>query len=76
MLPAAAEEFLSWLAVEKGRSANTLAAYRRDDFKTLTYKYFMKYTGIPINFGISVALGFLVANAGLSAFRYTRYPGY
>ena len=23
-------EFLSWLAVEKGRSANTLAAYRRD----------------------------------------------
>ena len=30
LLPAAAEEFLSWLAVEKGRSANTLAAYRRD----------------------------------------------
>ena len=29
-LPAAAEEFLSWLAVERGRSANTLAAYRRD----------------------------------------------
>ena len=25
-----AEELLSWLAVEKGRSANTLAAYRRD----------------------------------------------
>lgn len=25
-----AEEFLSWLAVEKGRSTNTLAAYRRD----------------------------------------------
>ena len=25
-----AEEMLSWLAVEKGRSANTLAAYRRD----------------------------------------------
>ena len=29
-LPAQAEELLSWLAVEKGRSANTLAAYRRD----------------------------------------------
>ena len=29
-LPLAAEEFLSWLAVERGRSANTLAAYRRD----------------------------------------------
>jgi integrase/recombinase XerD len=25
-----AEEFLTWLAVERGRSANTLAAYRRD----------------------------------------------
>jgi integrase/recombinase XerD len=25
-----AEEYLTWLAVEKGRSANTLAAYRRD----------------------------------------------
>ena len=29
-LPLAAEEFLSWLAVERGRSTNTLAAYRRD----------------------------------------------
>jgi integrase/recombinase XerD len=29
-LPAPVEEFLSWLAVERGRSENTLAAYRRD----------------------------------------------
>lgn len=29
-LPAEVEEFLTWLGVEKGRSANTLAAYRRD----------------------------------------------
>jgi integrase/recombinase XerD len=29
-LPLGAEEFLTWLAVERGRSANTLAAYRRD----------------------------------------------
>ena len=29
-LPREAEEFLSWLGVERGRSANTLAAYRRD----------------------------------------------
>ena len=29
-LPVAAEEFLSWLAVEKGRRPSTLAAYRRD----------------------------------------------
>jgi len=29
-LPLEAEEYLSWLRVEKGRSANTLAAYRAD----------------------------------------------
>ncbi|MEY2416537.1 MAG: integrase/recombinase XerD [Ilumatobacteraceae bacterium] len=30
MLPLEAEEFLSWMATERGRSANTLSAYRRD----------------------------------------------
>lgn len=30
VLPPEAEEFLSWMASERGRSANTLAAYRRD----------------------------------------------
>ena len=30
MLSAGSEELLSWLAVERGRAANTLAAYRRD----------------------------------------------
>jgi len=29
-LPLEAEEFLTWMATEKGRSTNTLAAYRRD----------------------------------------------
>jgi integrase/recombinase XerD len=29
-LPLEAEEFLTWLSVERGRSANTLSAYRRD----------------------------------------------
>jgi integrase/recombinase XerD len=29
-LPLEAEEFLSWMASERGRSANTLSAYRRD----------------------------------------------
>jgi integrase/recombinase XerD len=29
-LPLEAEEFLTWLAVERGRSVNTLSAYRRD----------------------------------------------
>lgn len=30
LLPLEVEEFLSWMATERGRSANTLAAYRRD----------------------------------------------
>jgi len=30
LLPIEAEEFLSWMASERGRSRNTLAAYRRD----------------------------------------------
>src|SRR5499427_1613095 len=35
------------------------AAYTREGFKTLTWKCFGKYTGIPISFGISVMLGFI-----------------
>jgi integrase/recombinase XerD len=30
LLPLEAEEFLAWMAAERGRSANTLSAYRRD----------------------------------------------
>lgn len=30
MLPIEVEEFLSWMVAEKGRAANTIAAYRRD----------------------------------------------
>ncbi|HSV14682.1 MAG TPA: ABC transporter permease [Tepidisphaeraceae bacterium] len=43
--------------------ATGLAALTRDGFIEKTYYYFMKYTGIPINFGISVALGFIVGTA-------------
>jgi integrase/recombinase XerD len=35
---AAVDEFLSWLAIERGRTANTVAAYRRD---LLTYSSFI-----------------------------------
>ena len=50
-----------------------LAAYTRDGFKELTWKYFAKYTGIPINFGISVLLGFIVgtAIAGQTFYNFT-----
>lgn len=55
------------------RDNTGLAAYTQDEFKLLTYKYFMKNTGIPINFGISITLGFLVgaAIAGQTFYSFT-----
>ena len=55
------------------RDVTGLAAYTRDEFKELTYNYFMKNTGIPINFGISVTLGFIVgaAIAGQTFYNFT-----
>ncbi|MFN0241873.1 MAG: ABC transporter permease, partial [Planctomycetota bacterium] len=44
-------------------AATGLAAYTRQDFQWMTIRYFMKYTGIPINFGIAVLLGFIVGVA-------------
>lgn len=50
-----------------------LAAYTGWEFSKMTYMYFMKYTGIPINFGIAVMLGFLVgtAIAGQTFYNFT-----
>lgn len=50
-----------------------LAAYTQEEFKTITFNYFMKNTGIPINFGISVTLGFIVgaAIAGQTFYNFT-----
>jgi putative ABC transport system permease protein len=55
------------------RESTGLAAYTQREFQTLTYDYFMKNTGIPINFGISVALGFIVgaAIAGQTFYNFT-----
>lgn len=44
-------------------SITGLAAYTREAFEQHNLQYWMKSTGIPINFGISVALGFLVGAA-------------
>jgi putative ABC transport system permease protein len=54
-------------------SVTGLAAYTQKGFKNLTFWYFFKYTGIPINFGISVALGFIVgtAIAGQTFYNFT-----
>jgi len=58
---------------EKITRETGLAAYTRDGFVNKTYTYFMKYTGIPINFGISVTLGFIVgtAIAGQTFYNFT-----
>src|SRR5262249_46528595 len=50
-----------------------LAAYPRDAFAQLTVQYYMTYTGIPLNFGVSVALGFIVgtAIAGQTFYNFT-----
>ncbi len=50
-----------------------LMALTNDQFSKMTLKYFMKKTGIPINFGISTLLGFLVgaAIAGQMFYNFT-----
>ncbi|MDR4498779.1 MAG: ABC transporter permease [Candidatus Scalindua sp.] len=50
-----------------------LAAYTSEKFKDLTVRYYMKYTGIPINFGITAVLGFVVgiAIAGQTFYNFT-----
>ncbi len=40
-----------------------LRAVTGDQFAWITMKYFLKETGIPFNFGITVALGFVVGTA-------------
>jgi len=68
---------------EKGRTPDEVAkAIRRQtglkartsqEFVWDTMKYYMKYTGIPINFGITALLGFLVgtAIAGQTFYNFT-----
>lgn len=55
------------------RESTGLAAHTQDEFKKITVDYFLKNTGIPINFGMSVALGFIVgaAIAGQTFYSFT-----
>ena len=50
-----------------------LRARTSDEFLWMTVMYYMKYTGIPINFGITAVLGFLVgtAIAGQTFYNFT-----
>jgi putative ABC transport system permease protein len=58
-----------------GRITRTtgMAAYSQRQFIDKTYQYFMDHTGIPVNFGISVVLGFIVgtAIAGQTFYQFT-----
>jgi putative ABC transport system permease protein len=45
------------------RRATGLAALTRRQFQNMTWNWYFDYTGIPINFGISVLLGFFVGLA-------------
>jgi len=58
---------------ERIKKTTGLAAYTAQEFKDVTYNYYMKYTGIPINFGIAVMLGFLIgtAIAGQTFYNFT-----
>jgi len=53
--------------------ATGLKAYTCDEFKKLTFIYFLKYTGMPINFLTAVALGFIVGVtiAGQTFYNFT-----
>jgi len=47
----------------KIKDATGLAAYTEDEFKELTLNFYLKNTGIPINFGIAIVLAFIVGTA-------------
>jgi putative ABC transport system permease protein len=50
-----------------------LAAYTREQFKANTVAYYIRNTGIPINFGIAVSLGFIIGTVitGFMFFSFT-----
>jgi putative ABC transport system permease protein len=54
-------------------AATGLGAKTSKQFQDMTIDYYLKYTGIPINFGITVLLGFLVgtAIAGQTFYNFT-----
>ncbi len=58
---------------EKIERNTGLAAYTAQEFKDLSFDFYMKNTGIPINFGIAVMLGFFIgtAIAGQTFYNFT-----
>ncbi len=60
--------------IQRIRAQTGLAAYTQEGFKQLTYEYFMNNTGIPINFGITITMGFIIgtAIAGQTFYNFTQ----
>src|SRR5262249_49818825 len=54
-------------------AATGLGAKTSEEFMNMTIDYYMRYTGIPFNFGITALLGFLVgtAIAGQTFYNFT-----
>lgn len=55
------------------REQTRLAAFTTDDFKNLTLTYYIKYTGVFVNFGVAIILGFIIgiAIAGQTLYNFT-----
>jgi putative ABC transport system permease protein len=66
-------KFSPELVAEQIQSQTGLGARTSEKFMYKTIKYYLIYTGIPINFGITVFLGFLVgtAIAGQTFYNFT-----
>lgn len=58
---------------ERIKAQTGFAAYTPRDFQLLTLKYYMKYTGIFVNFGVAIILGFIIgaAIAGQTLYNFT-----
>jgi putative ABC transport system permease protein len=70
-----AEEVCARIEQHTRKSADRpgLRAVTRDQFRYITMAYYMRKTGIPINFGITVTLGFVIgaAIAGQTFYLFT-----
>lgn len=57
---------------QKIRAITGYAAYTRSGFERLTMLYYAKYTGIVVNFGVAILLGFVIgiAIAGQTFFNF------
>ena len=58
---------------ERVRAATGLRAFSHDAFGWMTISYYMQHTGIPVNFGLTVAIGLIVGTvvAGQTFYIFT-----